>query len=98
MQSSKNSREQLCSVSILGLLFILLCAPESVPCARAEGAKAPEAKSRPQPSPNPAAVPPGSLGISFVEGSTTTMVMEREGKKYLVDLANHSVKEVEPQP
>jgi uncharacterized beta barrel domain-containing protein DUF5777 len=42
----------------------------------------------------PAAPSPEALGISFVQGSTTSVVVEREGRKYLVDLATHRIEEV----
>lgn len=35
-----------------------------------------------------------ALGLAFVEGSTSTVVLERNGKKYLVDLVSHEIKEV----
>ncbi len=41
---------------------------------------------------------PSDLGITFVEGSTTAVIVERNGKKYLVDLASRNVKEVEDPP
>jgi mono/diheme cytochrome c family protein len=40
-----------------------------------------------------AATPPASLGIRFIEGSTSTMMLERDGKQYLVDLAAKTVKQ-----
>ena len=39
------------------------------------------------------AIPAASLGIRFIEGSTSTMMLERDGKQYLVDLAAKTVKE-----
>ena len=35
----------------------------------------------------------GSLGISFVDGSSSTLVVERDGKKYLVDLVARTIRE-----
>lgn len=35
-----------------------------------------------------------ALGIHFVQGSTTTVLVERGGKTYLIDVAKHSVREV----
>ncbi|MFZ0815810.1 MAG: DUF5777 family beta-barrel protein, partial [Candidatus Sulfotelmatobacter sp.] len=32
------------------------------------------------------------LGISFVEGSVSQVIVERDGKKYVVDLASHNVR------
>src|SRR5262249_16891164 len=37
---------------------------------------------------------PGDAGISFVDGSPSQIVVERAGKKYLVDVASHEIKEV----
>lgn len=36
-----------------------------------------------------------ALGIQFLEGSTTTLLVEREGKQYLVDLVSHTAREVD---
>ncbi len=38
---------------------------------------------------------PEALGVSFVEGSNSTFIIEKQGKKYLVNLASHEIKEVE---
>lgn len=35
-----------------------------------------------------------ALGIRFVEGSSSTLLVERDGKTYLVDIARHSVREL----
>jgi mono/diheme cytochrome c family protein len=37
---------------------------------------------------------PASLGISFVENSTSSVLVEREGKEYIVDLAARTIREV----
>ncbi|MBZ5561669.1 MAG: DUF5777 family beta-barrel protein [Acidobacteriia bacterium] len=50
------------------------------------------------PDPPALAVPapsPEVLGFSFVNGSASTLIIEKDGKKYLVDLATHNIKEVE---
>lgn len=39
-----------------------------------------------------------ALGIRFVDASTSTVILEREGKRYLVDVAHQSVKEMEDPP
>ena len=36
------------------------------------------------------------LGVAFVEGSTSSLIVERGGKKYLIDLVSRSVKETGP--
>lgn len=36
-----------------------------------------------------------ALGVAFIEGSSSTVIVERDGKKYLVDLTSHEVKEVD---
>jgi len=49
------------------------------------------------PAATPAAVPtpsPEALGVKFVDGSTSTVVIERAGKKYLVNVASHEITEV----
>lgn len=41
---------------------------------------------------NPA--PADAVGVQFIDGSTTSVIVQRDGKKYVVDLANHTVREV----
>lgn len=56
-----------------------------------------------EPAASPAAAPVVSgsnalaarLGISFVSGSTSTLTIERDGKRYLVDLVARTVREVD---
>ena len=36
---------------------------------------------------------PSALGISFIDGSTSTFVVERDGQRYVVDLNTHAVVE-----
>lgn len=44
----------------------------------------------------PAGVPSAQdLGISFVEGSSSQVVIEREGRQYMVDLSTHAIREVD---
>lgn len=47
----------------------------------------------PQPAPSPAA-----LGIEFVPDSTSTLVIERDGRRYLVDLETHAIREAGVAP
>ena len=47
----------------------------------------------PSPEPSPLAA---YLGVEFVKDSTTTVLLEREGKRYLVDLASRTIREAEP--
>ena len=52
-------------------------------------------------SPSPAAAPVAAapLGIAFIEGSTSTLLVQRDGKNYLVDVATHEIREVDaPAP
>src|ERR1700734_805456 len=52
------------------------------------------------PSPAPAAaasqstITASGLGVTFLPGSTSQLVIERDGKRYLVDIANSSIREV----
>jgi mono/diheme cytochrome c family protein len=40
-----------------------------------------------------------ALGVQFIEGSSSSVIVNRDGVKYLVDLADHTVREVEsPKP
>ena len=45
-----------------------------------------------QASPSANAVAAPDLGISFVEGSSSQVIVERDGKKYVVDLASHEIR------
>ena len=38
------------------------------------------------------AVSPPDLGISFVNGSSSQVIVERDGKKYVVDVASHEIR------
>jgi hypothetical protein len=60
------------------LLFLVVC---SLTAVAEEGGQ-----------PSPAA--PASAGVSFVEGSTSQIIVERDGKKYLVDVASHQITEL----
>ncbi len=44
------------------------------------------------------APPPEALGLTFVEGSTSSVIIARDGKKYLVNLTTHEIKEVDAAP
>jgi mono/diheme cytochrome c family protein len=49
-------------------------------------------------SPGPEAAQPlaASLGVRFVEGSASSVILERDGKEYVVDLAARTVREIDP--
>ena len=49
------------------------------------------AMSSSKPSPAPATA--SDLGVSFLPGSTSKIIVERDGKKYVVDLVSHEVSE-----
>jgi hypothetical protein len=50
------------------------------------------------PSAATAAPSAGDAGVSFVDGSSSQIIVERGGRKYLVDLVSHEVKEVGTTP
>lgn len=85
-------------VAAVGSIALILCGVTFVPLAQAADSNLAPAAPHAQPNPAPPGVPPASLGISFVDGSATTVMVEREGKKYLVDLASHNIKEVDEAP
>lgn len=63
-------------------------------CLRsANGASATGAAGLPSPQPDPLTT---YLGVEFVKDSTSTVLLEREGKRYLVDLGNRTIREAEP--
>src|SRR5260370_41594570 len=45
-----------------------------------------------QASPDANAVSAPDLGVSFVEGSSSQIIVERDGKKYVVDLVSHEIR------
>ncbi len=88
-------------------LRIALCALSVAACAAAvrlgatEGAPSPSTAGGSSAGPRATAPPiplADALGVRFVDASTSTMILERDGKKYLVDIATRTVKEVESPP
>lgn len=79
--------------ALIGSMALIAALALNLPLARAGDTS--DGTRSAQPVPDASPVPPGSLGVSFVEGSSTTMIIEREGKKYLVDLRSQTIKEVE---
>ena len=51
-------------------------------------------RATPTPSASIAPPTPGEVGVSFVNGSSSQIIVEREGKKYLVDVVRREIKEV----
>ncbi len=90
-------RKVNCAAAVAALTLNLGLAA-AIPLAWAEDSNVTPPNPHAQPTPAAPGVPPESIGISFVEGSTTTMMVERDGKKYLVNLASHSIKEFDEAP
>lgn len=59
-----------------------------------KAASSPATPPRVAQGPQLAAADPTALGVSFVEGSSSSVIIERNGKKYLLDLATQTVREV----
>jgi len=97
MQQIDKINKKLKCVAV-GSMALILGWAVAIPLARAENAPRPAASTHAEATPAAPGIPPESLGVSFVEGSATTMMVEREGKKYLVDLASHNIKEVDEAP
>ena len=75
-------------VMIVCLWFVLL------PMQTLQAAANPPGASTASPSPAAGTVPlAASLGVRFIPGSTSTVLIERDGKAYLVDLADHTIQE-----
>ncbi|HEX6804081.1 MAG TPA: DUF5777 family beta-barrel protein [Terriglobales bacterium] len=62
-------------------------------CASAFGANPPAAGLSPS-----MAVSPADLGVAFVPGSTSQILVQKNGKTYIVDVATHSIHEAESTP
>lgn len=43
-----------------------------------------------------AEIAPGDLGVAFVAGSTSQIIIEKNNKRYVVDVAAHSIHEADP--
>ncbi|HEX5413016.1 MAG TPA: DUF5777 family beta-barrel protein [Terriglobia bacterium] len=43
----------------------------------------------------PNSAPADAAGVQFIDGSTTSVIVQRNGKKYVVDLAAHTIREVD---
>jgi hypothetical protein len=48
--------------------------------------------------PSAASATASDLGVSFVKDSTSQIVVERDGKKYVVDLVSHEIREAGSEP
>ena len=57
-----------------------------------------ETAGGPAASPAVTAILPASLGITFMDGSNSTFLFEKDGKRFLVDLASREVREVTQPP
>ena len=76
----------------LALLFVFIFSATTTVFAANDGDS-----SDPPPSPNAALI--AQLGVHFVEGSATKVILERDGTRYEVDLATqHVVALAEPRP
>jgi len=56
----------------------------------------PRGTEQPAASVKPASPIAATLGVHFLEGSTTSLFLERDGKRYLVDLATQTIREENP--
>ncbi|MGO9086125.1 MAG: DUF5777 family beta-barrel protein [Candidatus Sulfotelmatobacter sp.] len=79
--------------SRLILVMVALTLPE---LGLAQGPVEDGNKSSTHPGNVPATVAAASdLGISFIDGSTSQVLVERNGRQYIVDLATHAIRETE---
>jgi Membrane bound beta barrel domain (DUF5777) len=74
------------------LIFACIVVPAGLVLAQNSG----DANGQgPSPANPPATIAAKDLGVSFVEGSTSEVLIEREGKQYVVDLATHAIREAD---
>ena len=75
-------------------LLVLACivVPAGLVLAQNSGDANGQGPSRANP---PGTIAAKDLGVSFVEGSTSQFMIEREGKQYVVDLATHAIREAD---
>jgi len=79
--------------SRLVLLLVALVLPE---LALAHGPNEDGNKSAASSGDVAAPVAASDLGISFVDGSASQVLVQRNGRQYLVDLATHTIREADP--
>jgi mono/diheme cytochrome c family protein len=80
------------SIAVFVLLIATSAGTATCVCA-ADGRFLADAAGLPNPQPSPLAT---YLGVEFVKDSTTTVLLEREGKRYVVDLVGRTIREAEP--
>jgi len=93
MQKNDSIIGKMNCAAAVGFMALILGWTAVTPLAQANDSNPTPANPHAQPAPAAPGVPPESLGVSFVDGSTTTMIVERGGKKYLVDLVARTVTE-----
>jgi len=82
-------RDRLAFVAFIGILFgVFALSPVTL-----ADAKDPSTSSAP-PQGTPNTVTAADVGVSFIEGSASQLMVQRDGKNYVVDLATHQVREV----
>lgn len=88
MQNEKKGFGLVIAGIIVGVL-ILCGSPVSSATANDDAGAATRTPSTPAAAPTP-----GDAGVSFVDGSSSQIIVEREGRKYLVNLVSREIKEV----
>jgi hypothetical protein len=76
--------------SLIEFLLSVAMVPAAIAIAVAQAPSQPLAAAPSQP-----AISASDLGVTFVPGSTSQLVIERNGKRYLVDLAANSIREAD---
>jgi mono/diheme cytochrome c family protein len=82
-------RFALALVPVIGLHCVLLTAVGKLQAAPASSLLAHESEE----AAGATAVLAGALGIRFVENSTSSVIVERDGQEYFVDLASRTIRE-----
>jgi len=75
--------------SLAKLLLLVGMVPVAIGIAGAQGPSSPVA------APSQSAIRASDLGVTFLPGSISQLVIERDGKRYLVDVAANSVREAD---
>ncbi|MGH9449155.1 MAG: DUF5777 family beta-barrel protein [Terriglobia bacterium] len=88
-------RFEVLSICTAVAIAVTVAAPK---VALGAGPSAAHAGSAPLTATAPAVPSPADLGIEFVTNSRTSVIVERGGKRYLVDLASHRITDVDDPP
>ncbi len=76
-----------------GLVFLIVTLAQAANGHSSSGSVVPDTAVRAGAASG--AVSADALGVQFIRGSSSSLIIHRNGRKYVVDVANHTIREVE---